>query len=74
MKQAKKDGYVIRTKGGYDEFYIISDEYKPLKNTHMSDTMTNRKLASVFCAKNKEFKNSRVILSRFIDLITCKML
>ena len=74
MKQARKDGFIIRTKGGYDEFYVISDENKPLKNTDMSDTMTNRKLASVFCAKNKEFKNSRVILSRFIDLITSKML
>jgi hypothetical protein len=74
VKQAKKDGYIIKEKCGYDEYYVISSVDKPVKNTEMTEKMTNRKLASVFSAKNKEFKNSRVILSRFIDLITSKLL
>ena len=46
---------------------------KNIKPVEMDDKMTNRKLATVFSSKNNEFKNSRVILSKFIDLITAGM-
>ena len=58
---------------GYDEYYVTSNAPKNIKSVEMDDKMTNRKLATMFSAKNNEFKNSRVILSKFIDLITAGM-
>jgi hypothetical protein len=73
MKQSKKDGYFIKKEQGYDEYYVISNAPKIIKPVEMDDKMTNRKLATVFSSKNNEFKNSRVILSKFIDLITARI-
>ena len=73
MKKAKKDGYFTKKEQGYDEYYVISNRPKIVKPVEMDDKMTNRKLATVFSSKNNEFKNSRVILSKFIDLITARI-
>ena len=73
LKQARKDGYFTKSEAGYDEYYVINNAPKVIKPVEMSDKMTNRKLASVFSSNNNQFKNSRVILSKFIDLITDKI-
>ncbi len=73
LKKSRKDGYFVKKEMGYDEYYVISNAPKIVKPVEMDDKMTNRKLATVFSAKNNEFKNSRVILSKFIDLITAGM-
>jgi len=39
---------------------------------NVSPDMTARKMATNFMRKNNAFKTNRVILSRFIDLITAK--
>lgn len=70
LKESRKAGYFVKPEAGYDEYYVISNAPKIVKPVEMDDKMTNRKLATVFSAKNNEFKNSRVILSKFIDLIT----
>jgi len=73
LKKSKKDGYFTKAEEGYDEYYVISNAPKIVKPVEMNDTMTNRKLATMFSTKNNEFKNSRVILSKFIDLITAQI-
>ena len=73
LKKARKDGYFVKEEQGYDQYYVISNAPKTVKPVEMDDKMTNRKLATMFSAKNNEFKNSRVILSKFIDLITSQI-
>jgi hypothetical protein len=73
LKQARKDGYFTKSEAGYDEYYVINNAPKIIKPVEMNEKMTNRKLASVFSSNNNQFKNSRVILSKFIDLITDKI-
>ena len=70
VQKCKKDGYVVLYKGGYDEYYVISDAPKVIKTGDIEEKMTARRMATIFSAKSTQFKNSRVILSRFIDLIT----
>jgi len=73
LKQARKDGYFVKTEQGYDEYYVINNAPKIVKPVEMNEKMTNRKLATVFSSNNNQFKNSRVILSKFIDLITARI-
>ena len=73
LKQARKDGYFTKSEAGYDEYYVINNAPKVIKPIEMNEKMTNRKLATVFSSNNNQFKNSRVILSKFIDLITTKI-
>jgi hypothetical protein len=73
LKKARKDGYFTKSEHGYDEYYVISNRPKIVKPVQMDDKMTNRKLATVFSSNNNQFKNSRVILSKFIDLITAQI-
>jgi hypothetical protein len=73
LKKARKDGYFLKAEAGYDQYYVISNAPKDIKAVEMDDKMTNRKLASVFSSNNNQFKNSRVILSKFIDLITSRI-
>jgi hypothetical protein len=70
MQKARKDGYLVKTVGGYDEYYIINNKPIVLKVNEIDEKMTARKMATIFSAKSTRFKKSRVILSRFIDLIT----
>ena len=70
IQQAKKDGFVVKTMGGYDEYYVISNKPVVLKTDEINEKMTARRMATIFSAKSTKFKKSRVILSRFIDLIT----
>lgn len=72
IKNVRKEGYFIKTESGYDEYYVLNGEKKNIKNTVINDKMTTRKMVSVFSQKNKQFKAKRVILSRFVDLITAK--
>ena len=73
VKKAKKDGYFIKKQSGYDEYYVIKGE--GLKDTFIDDLnvkpdMTAHRMAQNFMKKNNSFKTNRIILSRFIDLIT----
>ncbi len=70
IQKAKKEGYIVTTEGGYDEYYVISNKPIVIKTNEINDKMTARKMATIFSAKSTYFKKSRVILSRFIDLIT----
>ena len=70
MQKCRKDGFIVMQKGGYDEYYVISDSPKVIKTGDIEEKMTARKMATIFSAKATQFKNSRIILSRFIDLIT----
>jgi predicted transcriptional regulator len=73
--KAKKDGYFVKTQDGYDEYYVIGNSRKSLipNEKFIDEKMTARKMAVVFSAKSTGFRKSRVILSRFIDLITKKL-
>jgi len=73
LKKARKDGYFTKDEQGYDEYYVINNAPKIVKPVEMNEKMTNRKLATVFSSNNNQFKNSRVILSKFIDLITARI-
>ena len=44
--------------------------FKEIEDLNVSPEMTTRKMATNFMRKNNAFKTNRVILSRFIDLIT----
>lgn len=70
VQKAKKDGFIISKKGGYDEYYVIGNAPVVIKTTEIEEKMTARRMATLFSAKSNKFKKSRVILSRFIDLIT----
>ena len=73
IKQARKDGWFVNTQGGYDEYYVIRGDNigKDLSdNLDINPYMTQRKIVSTFMKKNNAFKVNRIILSRFIDLIT----
>ena len=73
--KSKKDGYFVKTQEGYDEYYVIGNANS--KNItvgkEIDEKMTTRKMATIFSAKTTQFRKSRVILSRFIDLITKKI-
>tara|TARA_B110000438_G_C15814634_1_gene651366 strand:+ start:1618 stop:3939 length:2322 start_codon:yes stop_codon:yes gene_type:complete len=69
-KETKKAGYLIKTQRGYDEYYVISSSVKEKKQVELTEKMTARKMASLFSSQSTQFKNSRILLSRFIDLIT----
>ena len=73
--KAKKDGYFVKTQDGYDEYYVIGNSPKSViaNEKCIDEKMTARKMAVVFSAKTTQFRKSRVILSRFIDLITKKL-
>ena len=73
LRKSRKDGYFTKNEEGYDQYYVINNSPKVIKPVEMNEKMTNRKLASVFSSNNNQFKNSRVILSKFIDLITAKI-
>ena len=73
LNNSKKDGYVIATGQGYDEYYIISNNIKTENVKEIEEKMTATKMAALFSKKATNFKQSRVILSRFIDLITKKI-
>ena len=66
---AKKVGYFIKEQSGYDEYYVIQGMQKPIIG-EIQENMTKRKMATLFSKQNNQFKNTRVILTRFIDLIT----
>ena len=72
VAKAKKDGWFVKTEAGYDEYYVIRGDNlnKEIADLDVSPEMTARKMATNFMRKNNAFKVNRVILSRFIDLIT----
>jgi hypothetical protein len=73
IKDVKKDGYFIKTESGYDEYYVLNtaeSKKKPLDD--INGEMTTRKMVNIFSQKNQQFKAKRVILSKFVDLITSK--
>ena len=74
IANAKKDGYFIKDQAGYDEYYVIRGDnlHKEIEDLDVKPEMTARKMAIAFMRKNNAFKVNRVILSRFIDLITAK--
>jgi len=73
VKKVKKDNYFVRTQVGYDEYYVINSAMNDRKpEVVINDTMTTSKMATLFSKKNNQFKVKRIILSKFVDLITAK--
>ena len=73
VKEAKKDGWFIKDQSGYNEYYVIKgDALKKdfVEDLNVNPDMTAHRMAQNFMKKNNAFKTNRVILSRFIDLIT----
>ena len=73
IKDVKKAGYFIKKESGYDEYYVLNtaeSKKKPLDD--IDGKMTTRKMVNIFSQKNQQFKAKRVILSKFVDLITSK--
>ena len=73
IKDVKKVGYFIKTESGYDEYYVLNtaeSKKKPLDD--IDGKMTTRKMVNIFSQKNQQFKAKRLILSKFVDLITSK--
>ena len=72
-RKVKKAGYFIKDESGYDEYYVIKGD--GLNSTATDDlnvnpNMTAHRMAQNFMKKNNSFKTNRIILTRFIDLIT----
>ena len=73
VKKAKQDGWFIKDQSGYNEYYVIrGDALKKdfVEDLNVNPDMTAHRMAQNFMRKNNAFKTNRVILSRFIDLIT----
>ena len=73
IKKVKKAGFFIKEENGYDEYYVIKGDAlkKAFSNDlNVSPEMTAHRMAQNFMKKNNSFKTNRIILSRFIDLIT----
>lgn len=74
ITKARKDGWFVKTESGYDEYYVIrgdSLKEEDLNNDlNVKPGMTAHRMATNFMKKNNAFKTNRVILSRFVDLIT----
>ena len=73
VTKAKKDGWFLKTECGYDEYYVIrgTDLKKDFDaDLNVKPEMTAHRMAQNFMKKNNAFKTNRIILSRFIDLIT----
>ena len=71
-KKVRKDGFFIKTEAGYDEYYVLNNKPDNKPVGEIDEKMTTRKMVSLFSKKNNQFKVKRVILSRFVDLITAK--
>jgi hypothetical protein len=69
INAARKNGYFIKDESGYDEYFVIQGMQKPVIG-EINESMTKRKMATLFSKQNNQFKNTRIILTRFIDLIT----
>ena len=73
VKQVKRDNYFVRTQVGYDEYYVINSVLNDRKpEVLINDTMSASKMANLFSKKNNQFKAKRIILSKFVDLITAR--
>jgi hypothetical protein len=73
VKEVKKANYFIKEEAGYDEYYVISSQLQDKKPPQeILDTMTASKMVNIFSKRNSQFKAKRVILSKFVDLITAK--
>ena len=73
MKKVKKDGWFMKDQAGYSEYYVIKGESLTIESDNdlnVKPDMTAHRMAQNFMKKNNAFKTNRVILSRFIDLIT----
>ena len=73
VRKSRKDNYFVRTEVGYDEYYVINSvlaDKKPV--AEITEKMTANKMANIFSKKNNQFKAKRIILSKFVDLITAK--
>lgn len=73
VTKVKKDGWFIKTESGYDEYYVIrgTDLKKDFdEDLNVKPEMTAHRMTQNFMKKNNAFKTNRIILSRFIDLIT----
>jgi len=73
IKKIRKDGFFVKTEAGYDEYYVLNNKPDNKPVGEITDNMTTRKMVSIFSKKNNQFKVKRVILSRFVDLITAKI-
>ena len=73
VKEVKKTNFFIKEEAGYDEYYVMNSKILDKKPPQeIEDTMTASKMVNLFSKKNSQFKAKRVILSKFVDLITAK--
>ena len=71
-KKFRKDNYMIMKNAGYDEYYLLrhdgfSDEEEEFE---VDEDASMRSIANAFVKFNMSRKTSRVILNRFIGLIS----
>ena len=73
MKKVKKDGWFMKDQAGYSEYYVIKGESLKIESNNdlnVNPEMSAHRMTQNFMKKNNSFKTNRVILSRFIALIT----
>ena len=71
-KKFRKDNYMIMKNAGYDEYYLLrhdgfSDEEEEFE---VDEDASLRSIATAFVKFNMSRKTSRIILNRFIGLIS----
>jgi hypothetical protein len=67
----RKKNYKVLTNVGYDEYYLLRIEgFDDEGEFEVSDSTTLRGLANAFAKHSASRKNSRVVLNRFIGIIS----
>jgi hypothetical protein len=71
LNRFKRENYCVVTSGGYDEFYLLNSGIPDdLDEMEIPKTMSSRSIAASFNRFSKSKKSNRVVLTRFINLIT----
>jgi hypothetical protein len=69
-----KDNHCVLTNAGYNEYYLIrSEKYVDSNDTFSTSASTTRGLVNAFTKFAGKKVNNRVVLNRFINLITGQM-
>jgi len=67
----RKDKYIIVTSAGFDEYYILkSDAIDTVEEFTVKDDASIRSIATAFSKFSMSRKTSRVVLNRFINMIS----
>jgi hypothetical protein len=66
----RKNKHVIMTNQGYDEYYLMKSDADVTEDEFVCNSKTNRGIASAFSKYAGNKINNRVVLNRFIKLIS----